>query len=70
MQPNTLISAQRWALECAEAHDWSVQVEVATGARATLRQGQPARAVVLFLSDRARQADDRATRQECRADAA
>jgi hypothetical protein len=64
----TLTTVQRWALELAEQHGWGVQVE-APGARVVLRQGHPARALVLYLGGAARKADERAARAEQSGDA-
>lgn len=50
--PPALSDVQRWALQLAEAHGWGVQVE-AKGQTTTLRHGQPGRALVLYLGERA-----------------
>lgn len=58
----TLTNPQRWALALA-AHGWGVEAE-GVGASVTLRRGSPRRALVLYLSDAARAADDAAARQK------
>lgn len=45
-----LSDPQRWALGLAEREGWGVEAEARDGTRVQLRQGQPRRALVLFLS--------------------
>ena len=52
----TLTDVQRWALEIAEVHRWGVFVQAGDGSTLQLLHGYPRRALVLYLSDAAREA--------------
>jgi hypothetical protein len=60
----TLTDAQRCAVALAEGTGWRIIVEAADGSRLRLRQGHPARNLVLLLGPGAQAADERTLQAE------